>query len=68
MFTRSMYQTDDMIEQHKILEEIAHLVDEGVLKTTLTDEISPINAKNLMKVHASVEAGKHIGKTVLTGF
>lgn len=68
MFTRSMFQTDDMIEQHKILEEIAHLVDAGVLKTTLTDEISPINAKNLMKVHASVEAGKHIGKTVLTGF
>jgi zinc-binding alcohol dehydrogenase family protein len=68
MFTRSMFQTDDMIEQHKILEEIAHLVDAGVIRTTLTDEISPINAKNLMTVHASVEAGKHIGKTVLTGF
>lgn len=68
MFTRSMFHTDDLVEQHKILDEVAHLVDAGVLRSTLTDEVAPINAKNLMAVHASVEAGKHIGKTVLTGF
>lgn len=68
MFTRSLYQTDDMIEQHKLLEEVAHLVDVGVLKTTLTETVSPINAANLKAVHAVVESGKAIGKTVLSGF
>lgn len=68
MFTRAIYQTPDMIEQHKLLTEVAHLVDEGVLRTTRTDIFSPINAENLKKVHAIVESGKAIGKTVLEGF
>lgn len=68
MFTRSLYQTADMVEQHKLLEEIAHLVDVGVLKTTLTETRGPINAANLKAVHAIVESGKAIGKTVLSGF
>lgn len=68
MFTRSMFQTADMIEQHKLLEEVSHLVDTGVLKTTLTDTITPINAANLKQVHKLVESGKAIGKTVLEAF
>ncbi len=68
MFTRSMYATADMIEQHKLLEEVSHLVDAGVLQTTLTQSLSPINAANLKQVHAIVESGKAIGKTVLEGF
>lgn len=68
MFTRSMYQTDDMIEQHKLLEEIAHLVDAGVIKTTMREEVRPINATNLRAVHAINESGRAIGKTVLAGF
>ena len=68
MFTRSMYSTPDMIEQHKLLEEVSHLVDAGVLQTTLTRTLAPINAANLKEVHAIVESGKAIGKTVLEGF
>ncbi|MDG3439097.1 zinc-binding alcohol dehydrogenase family protein [Nitrospirillum amazonense] len=68
MFTRSLYRTADMIEQHKLLQEVAHLVDVGVLKTTLAEELSPINATNLKAVHAIVESGTAIGKTVLSGF
>lgn len=68
MFTRSLFGTVDMIEQHKLLDEVAHLVDAGVLATTLTETVSPINAANLKKVHALVESGKAIGKTVLEGF
>jgi zinc-binding alcohol dehydrogenase family protein len=68
MFTRSMYQVPDMIEQHKLLEEVAHLVDAGVLRSTLTRTLSPINAANLKEVHAIVESGRAIGKTVLEGF
>jgi zinc-binding alcohol dehydrogenase family protein len=68
MFTRSLYQTADMIEQHKLLEEVSHLLDAGVLRTTLTKTLSPINAENLKQVHKLVESGKAIGKTVLEGF
>jgi zinc-binding alcohol dehydrogenase family protein len=68
MFTRPMFKTDDMIQQHKLLEEVSHLLDSGILRSTLTDTAGPITAANLKAVHASVETGKHIGKTVLVGF
>lgn len=68
MFTRSMFQTTDMTEQHLILDRIAKLVDEGVLKTTLNETLSPINAANLRKAQAQLEAGGTIGKIVLSGW
>jgi zinc-binding alcohol dehydrogenase family protein len=68
MFTRSMYQTPDMIEQHHILERVAKLIDEGKLKTTVNEVLSPINAANLRKAHAQLEAGTTIGKIVLSGW
>lgn len=68
MFTRSLFGTADMIEQHRLLEEVSRLVDAGVLKTTLTKKMAPINAANLKTVHALLESGKAIGKTVLEGF
>ena len=68
MFTRSMFQTADMTEQHHILDRIGKLVDEGVLKTTLNESLSPINAANLRQAHAQLEAGGTIGKIVLSGW
>ncbi|WP_118137948.1 zinc-binding alcohol dehydrogenase family protein [Oceanicella sp. SM1341] len=68
MFTRSMFGTEDMIAQHQLLAEVAALVDAGVLVTTLNDTLSPISAGTLKTVHARLEAGRGIGKTVLTGF
>lgn len=68
MFTRAMFQTDDMIEQHKLLEEVSHLVDEGVLRTTRRQTLSPINAATLKQAHRQVESGTSIGKTVIEGF
>jgi len=68
MFTRSMYQTNDMIEQHNLLNEVANLIDENVLETTLNTVISPINAENLRQVHAMIEQGSAIGKIVLEGW
>ena len=65
MFTRSMYQTPDMIEQKKLLDEIGALVDRGELVTTAKTVIQPINAKNLRKAHGLVEQGSSIGKVVL---
>ncbi|TYP74647.1 zinc-binding alcohol dehydrogenase family protein [Paenibacillus methanolicus] len=68
MFTRPMYQTPDMIEQHKLLNEVARLVDEDVIRTTASETLSPINAANLRKAHAMLETGRTVGKVVLEGF
>lgn len=68
MFTRSMYQTEDMNEQHKLLNRIAILVDSNILKTTITKILYPINADNLRKAHSILENEKNIGKIVLEGF
>jgi NADPH:quinone reductase len=66
MFTRSRYQTADMIEQHRILNHLAQLIDQGKINTSLTKTLRPINAENLRKAHADLEAGKTIGKIVLS--
>jgi len=68
MFTRSLFDTPDMIEQHRLLSEVSALVDAGLLVTTLTHEGGTITAENLRKVHALVESGKSIGKAVLAGW
>ncbi len=68
MFTRPVFQTADMIAQHRLLNEVADLVDAGVLRTTMTANAGPIRAANLRSVHATVESGRAIGKTVLAGF
>lgn len=68
MFTRSMFQTKDMIKQHDLLNKLADLIDNGKLKTTLTERLEPINAKNLRAVHEKMETGRSIGKIVLENF
>ncbi len=68
MFTRAMYETADMIEQHSLLNEIADRIDAGKLRTTLSERLSPINAANLREAHRRVETGKTIGKIVLEQF
>jgi len=66
MFTRSMFQTNDMIEQHHILNKVAELLDQGVLKTTLTQTLKPMNAATLRTAHEILEAGKMVGKLVIS--
>jgi NADPH2:quinone reductase len=68
MFTRSRYKTADMIEQHKILDRVADLVDAGKIRTTLQKTFSPINAANLREAHKLIESGKSIGKVALGGW
>ena len=68
MFTRSMFGTADMIEQHKLLNEVAALVDAGVLTTTVGESGGRIDAASLAHAHAALEAGRTIGKIVLSGF
>ncbi|MCB1456431.1 MAG: zinc-binding alcohol dehydrogenase family protein [Nitratireductor sp.] len=68
MFARSMHQTPDMVEQHRLLSRIAELVDTGVIRTTLTRTLNPINAENLREAHRLVESGAMIGKVVVEGW
>jgi NADPH:quinone reductase-like Zn-dependent oxidoreductase len=68
MFTRSLFQTADMIRQHHILDRVSALIEKGVLKTTLGDHFGAITAENLRRAHAVIESGKARGKVVLEGF
>jgi hypothetical protein len=54
MFTRSLFQTYDMIEQHHLLNTVADLIDSKKIKTTLTDLFTPINAENLRTQEAGI--------------
>ncbi|MES2190102.1 MAG: zinc-binding alcohol dehydrogenase family protein [Pseudomonadota bacterium] len=68
MFTRPVFGTPDMIEQHRLLDEVAKLVDAGRVRTTVTEKFGSINAANLRKAHALIESGKARGKVVLEGW
>lgn len=68
MFTRSLFETPDMGEQGKLLDEVARLIEAGKLRTTVTEVLRPINADNLRRAHAIIESGKARGKIVLEAF
>jgi zinc-binding alcohol dehydrogenase family protein len=68
MYTRSMFETPDMIEQHHLLNKVADLIDSGVLRTTLAERFGTINAANLRRAHELLESGTSRGKIVLSGF
>jgi zinc-binding alcohol dehydrogenase family protein len=68
MFTRPLFETEDMIAQHHLLDDVAALVDAGVIRTTLAEHFGPITAANLRKAHALLETGTAKGKIVLEGF
>ena len=68
MFTRSIYGTADLAEQGRLLGEVSRLLDEGVLRTTLTERHAPIDAAALKRAHALIESGRARGKIALEGF
>lgn len=65
MYTKSYYQTEDMISQHDILDRIAQMLDKGKLKCTMTKSLTPLNATNLRKAHRLVESDHMTGKVVV---
>ncbi|MGL5815745.1 MAG: zinc-binding alcohol dehydrogenase family protein [Aeromonas sp.] len=65
MFTRSLFQTPDMTEQHRLLGRVAALVEEGVLRTTLSKVVAELTPLTLAQAHAEVEAGRMVGKLVI---
>jgi zinc-binding alcohol dehydrogenase family protein len=68
MYTRSLFHTADMLAQHRLLQEVADLVDAGALRGTQREHYGTINAASLRRAHAQLESGSTIGKIVLEGF
>jgi NADPH:quinone reductase-like Zn-dependent oxidoreductase len=68
MFTRPMFGTPDMIEQHRLLDAVAGLVEHGRIRHTMTRNLGRMDAAKLRQAHALVESGTMIGKVVLEGF
>ncbi|KEO72657.1 NADPH:quinone reductase [Anditalea andensis] len=65
MFTRAMFQTEDMIAQHHILNQISQLLDEGILQPTMNTTLDGFTAENMKAAHRLLESGKSVGKLVV---
>lgn len=68
MFTRALHRTPDIQEQHRLLAEVAALVEAGRVQHSMTQHLGRIDAANLKRGHALVESGRMRGKAVLEGF
>ncbi|MBT8360750.1 MAG: zinc-binding alcohol dehydrogenase family protein [Desulfobacterales bacterium] len=65
MYTRSMFETDDMSEQGKLLSTVARLLDEGTLVTTRQKTLTGLSPENILAMHVKQESGTMMGKQVL---
>ena len=65
MYTRSMFGTDDMSEQGKLLSTVAELLDEGTLVTTRQKTLTGLLPENIQAMHIKQESGTMMGKQVL---
>ncbi len=65
MFTRSMFQTDDIVQQHRILNQISKWLDDGTLQSTLTTTLQGFSVENFKNAHTQLESGTTIGKLVI---
>lgn len=68
MFTRASQQTPDLVEQHRILDAVAGLVDSGRVRARTTKTLTPISAPTLRQAHELIEGGHTVGKLVLHGW
>jgi zinc-binding alcohol dehydrogenase family protein len=68
MFTRPLLQTADIEAQHRLLNEVADLVDSGRVRSTMRENYGRIDPANLMRAMRYLKSGRAIGKVVLAGF
>ena len=68
MFTRPLLKTADIEAQHRLLNEVADLVDSGRVRSTMRENYGRIDAVNLIRAMAFLKSGRAIGKVVLAGF
>ncbi len=65
MFARSMFQTDDIQKQHELLNRVSTLIDDGILISTVTNNLGKLSVQTLKHAHELQESGRAIGKNVL---
>jgi NADPH2:quinone reductase len=65
MFTRSLFETPDMIEQKHLLARVAALVDDGRIRSTVSERIADFSAAGIRQAHKLVESGRMTGKVVV---
>ncbi|MBV8168118.1 MAG: zinc-binding dehydrogenase, partial [Alphaproteobacteria bacterium] len=64
----ALFETPDMIAQHRLLSEVADSVKDRLIRTTLAETMGKIDAATLKRAHALIESGRARGKLVLQGF
>ncbi|WP_058912154.1 zinc-binding alcohol dehydrogenase family protein [Entomohabitans teleogrylli] len=65
MYTRSMYQTPDMARQGEILNQVAQLVDKGIVDSTLSATLQGLSVESISAAHQKVLEGHMRGKVVV---
>lgn len=65
MYTRSMYQTADMARRGEILNEVAKLVDNGVVESSLSETLHGLSVESITEAHHMVLEGICVGKVVV---
>lgn len=68
MFTRPLLQTADIEAQHRLLNDVADLVDSGRVRSTMRENYGRIDPANLMRAMRFLKSGGAVGKVVLAGF
>jgi NADPH:quinone reductase len=62
MFTKAIFETPDMESQRAILDRVAGLVDEEIIRCTLNEDGGVLTADALATAHRRQAAGEMIGK------
>ncbi len=65
MFTRSNFQTADMVQQANILDKVSRWVDDGNLRATKSTDFGELSAEHLSDAHVAINDASMIGKAVL---
>lgn len=65
MFTRTVFDTEDIAEQGVILDRISGMVDDGRLIPTVGETLIGMNATTLAEAHSQLERGHTTGKIVI---
>ena len=60
-----MFQTNDMIEQHYILNKLSDLLENGTIQSTLKTTLNGLTVENFKKAHQLLESGTTIGKIAI---
>ncbi|HWU42052.1 MAG TPA: zinc-binding dehydrogenase, partial [Bdellovibrio sp.] len=65
MFTRSTFETSDMIQQHELLKRVADLVDQDRIQTTIRHLFDGFSITNFEEAYKMIESSHTVGKIVI---